>query len=178
MGFIVMSKSRQRIFGMSAVVVSLTLIYALLIVGQINITAATQERFELPADSPQARALNIIQDEVNPRDVSQFGINDRMMSVTYPIRGSHYMGNISPIATEMELLRITCQLRSAGYVDQTFRFLITMPTKQGEQVDGYAIVLDDSTVEDLDCLNLQDVVVSEIADEYEFLYIHDHKDES
>jgi len=170
-----MSKSRQRIFGVSAFVVCLTIIYVLLIVGQMKTTASSQNRFVLPEDSPEAQALNIIQNEVNPRDVSQFGINGRMMSVTYPIKSSNYMGNVSPIASEMELLRISCQLRDAGYTEQTYQFLITMPTKQGEQVDGYAIVLDDKTVADLDCLNLQDVSVSEIADEYEYLYIYDTK---
>lgn len=173
-----MSKSKQRLFGVSAFIISLTVIYVLLIVGQMKTSASTQTRFELPADSPEANALNIIQNEVNPRDVAQFGINGRTMSVTYPIKASSYMGNISPIASEMELLRISCQLRDAGYDEQTFQFLITMPTKQGEQVDGYAIALDDKTIADLDCLNLQDVLVSEIADEYEYLYINDTKDEN
>jgi len=173
-----MSKSHQRVFGISAFVVSLTIIYILLIMGQMRTTAASQNRFELPADSPEARALNIIQNEVNPRDVSQFGINGRTMTVTYPMKSSSYMGNVSPIASEMELLRISCQLRDAGYTEQTYQFLITMPTKQRKQVDGYAIALDDKTVEGLDCNNLQDVSVSEIADEYEYLYIYDTKDKN
>lgn len=178
MGSIVMSKSRQRFFGISAFVASLTILYVLLIVGQMKISASEQVRFELPPDSPEAVALNIIQEEVNPRNVAHFGINERLMSVTYPIKTSNYMGNISPIASEMELLRISCQLRDAGYVEQSFQFFITMQTKQGKQVDGYAIVLDDHTIADLDCLNLQDVLVADIADEYDYLYIQDTKDDS
>lgn len=171
-----MTQSRKRFFGISAFIVSLTIIYVLLIVGQMKITAAEQVRFELPADSPEAKALTLIQNEINPRDVASFGINGRTMSVTYPIKTSLYMGNVSPIASEMELLRISCQLRDAGYNQQTFQFLITMPTKQHEEVDGYAIALDDGAIEALDCQNLQDVSVSTIADQYEYLYMSDFKD--
>lgn len=170
-----MTTSRKRFIGISAFIISLIILYGLLIIGQMKISASEQVRFELPPDSPEARALQIIQNEVNPRDVVHFGINGQMMSVTYPIKQSQYMGNVSPIASEMELLRISCQLRDAGYNKQTFQFLITMPTKQGEQVDGYAIALDDDTIEALDCNNLQDVQVSEIADQYDYLYISDTK---
>lgn len=170
-----MTTSHKRFFGISAFIVSLTILYALLIVGQMKISASEQVRFELPPDSPEAKALTIIQNEINPRDVARFGINGRTMSVTYPIKQSLYMGNVSPIASEMELLRISCQLRDAGYVEQTFQFLITMPTKQHKQVDGYAISLDDDTIEALDCNNLQDVKVPDIAEQYEYLYMSDTK---
>lgn len=176
MGFIGMSKSKKRIVSALAIIISLSIVYGLLIVGELSMTTSTQTRFELPEDSPEAQALNIIQNEVNPRSVAQFGINGDMMTVTYPIKDSNYLGNISLIASEMELLRISCQLRDAGYIDRTYQFLITMPTKEGEQVDGYAIALEDDTVAELDCVNLQDVSVSEIADQYDFLYLEDTKD--
>lgn len=172
-----MTDSRKNFLGVSAFVVILVILYALLIIGQMKTSAAEQVKFELPPDSPEAQALHIIEAEVKPRSIASFGINERMMTVTYPIKNSNYLGNISPIASEFELLRISCQLRDAGYVTQTFQFLITMPTKQGEQVDGYAISLDKKVVAELDCDNLQNVSVPQIASEYEYLYMNAKQDE-
>jgi len=170
-----MVRKHKNLIGVSAFVITLVILYVLLIIGQMSISASEQVKFELPPDSPEAVALNIIQNEVKPRTVASFGINETQMTVTYPIKDSNYMGNISPIATEFELLRISCQLRDAGYVTQAFQFLITMPNLDGEQTDGYAISLGKKTVQNLDCNHLQDVSVPAIADEYDYLYMKDPK---
>ena len=67
-----MTQARKRFIGISAFIIILTLTYVLLIVGQMKITASEQVRFELPPDSPQAEALNIIQNEIQPRPGHEF----------------------------------------------------------------------------------------------------------
>lgn len=167
-----MALKRNNLIGVSAFAITLVILYGLLLIGQMKISASEQQpRFVLPPDSPEGIALGIVQAEVNPRPVTSFGINEKQMTATYTIKDSNYMGNISPLASEFELLRISCQLREAGYVTQAFQFLITMPTKDGEQTDGYAISLSNKTVQNLDCEHLQDVSVPAIADEYDYLYL-------
>lgn len=128
-------------------------------------------------DSPQGEVVEIINQYIRPRQISNFVMDDRIVAVRFPVAQNALMGRIDLDYSNYEVIQISCALRDAGLTEYSFEYVLTMLGEDEEEnevvLDGIGVRLEEETINELDCSDTQALRLDAIADDYTLIYLED-----
>jgi|GEM_PF-5155637 len=132
--------------------------------------------------SPESEVIEIIEEQIRPRNILQFAVDNRVMAVRFPVAQNALMGRIDLDFSNFEIVQIACALRDNSELnDHAYEFVLTMlgdtETEEDVMLDAIGIRLEEETIAEMDCNNTEGIRLDAVADDYSLLYLNNEPEE-
>ncbi|GAB1421899.1 hypothetical protein MASR2M15_20960 [Anaerolineales bacterium] len=130
-------------------------------------------------DSIEWQVISTVEKRIVPRKISDFSMDDRVIAMRYPMAENALLGRYDADFANKEVIDILCDLKNAGIANASYEIILTFrdedENKQEIMKDAIGIRLEKKTMESLNCFVNTALSITDIADDYRFIYLEDQQ---